>query len=244
VTFYEDLSPYTHYGADSGASVRNVGWLEADRPFPVGPVGSPLAQRVFLSRLTAAAAAPTGPMFVGTHRCGLCPAGGPSGSGEIRATMEDGTVLAAPALVAHYVEDHGYRPPDAFVAAVCAGRTAVPDYQAGEEMGRYLRDEPLDEKHTAVAVRAIADRAMVWPEGVAARFAFFVSWRRVCERPGAVQAEGGGLPRMVVGLDRSGTRTFLTMGGYWDGTAEHLAFISQASMTEHVLEQLREAGWR
>jgi hypothetical protein len=244
VTAYEDLSPYTHGGVDEGAAVRNVGWLEADRPFATGPVGSPLRQRVFVSRLRAAAAAPTGPMFVGTHRCGLCPTGGPAGSGEVRAMTGDGTVLAAPALVAHYVEAHGYRPPDEFVAAVCAGRTEVPDYQAGEEMGRYLPDEPLDDAHHAVAVRAIADRAMVWPEGVAARFAFFIAWRLVCERPGAIQAEGGGLPRMVIGLDRSGTRTFLTVGGYWDGTARHLAGIAAASMTEHTLEQLREAGWR
>ena len=244
MTAYEDLTPYTHDGADPGTGVRNVGWLEPDRPFPTGAVGSPLSHQVFLRRLTAAAAAPTGPLFVGTHRCGLCPGGGPPGSGEIRATAEDGTVLAAPALVAHYVEAHGYRPPDVFVAAVCAGRIEVPDYQPGEELGRYRPDEPLDEAHTAVAVRAVADRAGVWPEGVAARFGFFVSWRLVCERPGAIQAEGAGLPRMVVGLDRSGTRTFLTMGGYWDGTTEHLAHLAGASMTEHVLEQLREAGWR
>jgi hypothetical protein len=244
VTWYEDLSPYTHNPGDDGAVVRNVGWLEADRPFATGPVGSPLRQRVFLSRLQAAAGAPTGPLFVGTHRCGLCVTGGPPGSGEVRALAGDGTVLAAPALVAHYVEAHGYHPPEVFVAAVCAGRIEVPDYQPGEELARYLPDEPLDEAHTAIAVRAIADRAGVWPEGVAARYGFFVTWRLVCERPGATQAEGAGLPRMVVGIDRFGSRTFLTMGGYWDGTAERLAWIAQASMTEHSLEQMREAGWR
>jgi hypothetical protein len=241
VTWYEDLTPYTHGPVDSGDTALNVGWLEAGRAFPTGAVGSPLTQRVLGHRLVAAAAAPTGPMFVGTHRCGLCPDGGPPGSGEIRVRAPDGTVMAAPTLVAHYVEAHDYRPPDPFVEALCAGRIEAPSYQPGEELARHLPDEPLDDEHTAIAVRAVADRAGVFSEAVAARFGFFVSFRQVCERAGT--GEDTGLPRMLVGIDRSGTRTFFTADGYWDGTAAHLVRLAQASMTERSLEELREAGW-
>jgi hypothetical protein len=245
VTWYADLSPYTHGPGEPGATMRTVGWLEAGRPHPTGPVGTPLAQRVFLSRLDAAAAAPTGPYFAGTHSCGLCPDGtGARGSGEIRVRSAHGsTVLVAPALIAHYVRAHDYRPPDGFVAAVGAGRIEAPAHDPGEELDRYGPDEPLDDGHTAIAVRAVADRAGVFPEAVAARFGFFVSLRRVCERPGAHEPDGAGLPRLLVGLDRSGARSFLTGAGYWDGTAAHLVRLAQASITDHVARQLQEAGW-
>jgi hypothetical protein len=39
-------------------------------------------------------------------------------SAEIRVVGRDGRVYAAPMLVCHYVEVHGYRPPDEFVNAV------------------------------------------------------------------------------------------------------------------------------
>ena len=245
MTWYADLTPYTHSSETDGAAVLNVGWLEAGRDFPTGPVGSPLRQQVFLRRLGTASEAPTGPLFVGTFQCGLCTDHDATrGSGEVRVRTGDGTtVLAAPTLVAHYVAVHDYRPPPDFVDAVCAGRTDVPGYQPGEEVGRYRRDEPLDEEHSAIAVRALADRAGVFPEAVAPRFGFFVSHRLVWEQPGLRATDGGALPRLLVGIDRSGSRSYLSMGGYWDGTADHLVRTVQASVTEPTLEHLREEGW-
>ena len=40
------------------------------------------------------------------------------GNGEIRVTGEDGTVYAAPTMIAHYVAEHHYLPPQEFVDAV------------------------------------------------------------------------------------------------------------------------------
>jgi hypothetical protein len=43
------------------------------------------------------------------------------GSAEIHAFSQGGKIFSAPNLVYHYVERHGYRPPDEFVQAVIDG---------------------------------------------------------------------------------------------------------------------------
>jgi len=42
----------------------------------------------------------------------------PLGHAEIWVEREDGTQIAAPNLVYHYVTEHQYRPPDYFIDAV------------------------------------------------------------------------------------------------------------------------------
>ena len=42
----------------------------------------------------------------------------PRGSGEIRVRGTDRTAYTAPILIVHYVEAHGYRPPEEFIAAI------------------------------------------------------------------------------------------------------------------------------
>ncbi|WP_194917403.1 hypothetical protein, partial [Catenulispora rubra] len=49
------------------------------------------------------------------------------GSAELRVVAADGRWLTAPTLVVHYIRDHGYRPPQAFVEAVTAMRIAPSD---------------------------------------------------------------------------------------------------------------------
>ncbi len=46
------------------------------------------------------------------------------GSAEVRVTGDDGTVYAAPTLVAHYIAGHDYLPPAEFVEALL--RTHIP----------------------------------------------------------------------------------------------------------------------
>jgi hypothetical protein len=40
------------------------------------------------------------------------------GNGEIRVSGKDGIVYAAPTLVCHYIQAHGYFPPEEFIEAV------------------------------------------------------------------------------------------------------------------------------
>ncbi len=43
------------------------------------------------------------------------------GNGEIWLTIHDGTNYAAPTLILHYIDEHAYLPPVAFIEAVREG---------------------------------------------------------------------------------------------------------------------------
>ena len=51
------------------------------------------------------------------------------GNGEIRIADEDGLVFAAPTIILHYIVEHCYLPPDAFIEALRFGR--VPENPLG-----------------------------------------------------------------------------------------------------------------
>jgi len=242
MAWYADLTPYTYTPVDEETEVRNVGWLERGQQYTSGPVGSPAVQRVFERRLVEAGKRWTGPVFAGVHQCDLCAEDSPMGTGEVQVWNESGSsMLAAPALVAHYVAVHHYRPPDEFVDALCAGRIETPrPYDAGDVVGRYSEDEPLDAAHAAIAATAIAALAHVPALVVANEIGFVLAYWLIRERTGGFDPDADCLPRMRVGLDRSGHRSFWTGDGYWDGTAASLIRIVQGSMSEYALQQLRE----
>ncbi|MEU4092642.1 hypothetical protein [Streptomyces sp. NPDC026673] len=146
--FYEDLSRYEYtndgdtFSDPDPGSLRfvcfqppyerlNVGWLSGDEPWTCGraPVG-------FTDNLLAVIEAQAINLMLGIHPCDFCkiPFDDPHpwytprpgnhrascGSGEIRVPGAYGTAFAAPTLIGHYVVDHGYLPPRAFVDAVLA----------------------------------------------------------------------------------------------------------------------------
>jgi hypothetical protein len=112
---FEDLAPCTYFGGDSRALLA-VGWLENGRPFPQGE-----SDPAFLTVLETLAKQPWAPVeFIGVHRCEFCPEGRqPAGRNNL-FIPGDGVVFAAPALITHYIREHGYLPPSAFVKAVMA----------------------------------------------------------------------------------------------------------------------------
>jgi hypothetical protein len=129
VTYYPDGSPYEFLPEARDGAV-NVGWLDASQPFPTGAVPAEFVDR--LTELCRHAVNRTR----GFHRCGLCPppdgsrrwsaelaspeGAYPLGSAEMRIDGTNGVRYAAPDLIAHYVTEHGYRPPAEFIAAVLA----------------------------------------------------------------------------------------------------------------------------
>ena len=126
VTFFEDGTPYSYVGGPEGRGVLNIGWLDGTREYPRGGVPTD-----FVVRLREVCACGTR-RTRGWHRCNLCPKGAPYpvaiaradggqylvGDAEIRVAGHGQVVYAAPTMVIHYVQDHGYRPPDGFIAAV------------------------------------------------------------------------------------------------------------------------------
>lgn len=126
---FDDLTPYTYAGDEPVASLLNVGWLGAERPFPVAPPISGL-----VSALRELTAHPVN-LYRGKHQCEFCPGPPPElrngllwstapeeilGNGEIRVEGSDGITYVAPVLVRHYVEKHQYAAPLVFVEACIA----------------------------------------------------------------------------------------------------------------------------
>ncbi|MEV7523642.1 hypothetical protein [Streptomyces sp. NPDC091371] len=126
MVYYPDLATYDYnfYEPPGGLT---IGWLEGGREFPVGEssdefMADLLDLGAFLDHKSR-----------GFHNCRLCPVKTdpivtsprtgkryPLGHAEIRATGPDGSLYVAPNLIIHYVQEHGYLPPAAFVEAVAA----------------------------------------------------------------------------------------------------------------------------
>ena len=113
--FYQDLSHECQ--VDRGPYVRAIGWLSRDHAFPTGVVSPE-----FLDALRQHVRAPWQPVVAaGAHRCEFCTPRTDGrftgGSRNVWIPAED-AVYVAPELVLHYIEAHGYSPPESFIRAV------------------------------------------------------------------------------------------------------------------------------
>lgn len=118
MAYFADLTPYSysHSRFTEQPDALNVGWLEDREAFLSGNVPEGFPER--LRKLTRT---PVN-LYRGWHTCWCGVGGGRDdyANGEIRVTGADGTVYAAPVLIAHYVDAHRYLPPQAFIDAVLA----------------------------------------------------------------------------------------------------------------------------
>ncbi len=128
MTFIADLAPYDY--VEHAPPALAVGWLDAEHQFTVGACPPDVRDR-----LVTLAAAPRHPMR-GYHFCPFCPGEQDEdhmlrvedptqpgnfvwlGNAEVWVEGADGTRYAAPTLVVHYIDEHDYRPPPAFIEAV------------------------------------------------------------------------------------------------------------------------------
>ena len=149
MTYYPDLAPYDYLPetVPEGVELLAVGWLEPGHEFPIAAddepddAADPNQDPVFWRNLVALAADHAVAVTRGVHGCRFRHLFEADfqygavygsrvlylGSAEIRVVAADGRRLTAPTLVLHYIRDHGYRPPEAFVEAVTAMRIAPSD---------------------------------------------------------------------------------------------------------------------
>jgi hypothetical protein len=115
VSYFEDLTPYTYlHPEEEQPGTVNIGWLDPGHTFPTGETGE--AFRAKLRGICQHRVKRTR----GFLSCYFCKGRNrPHSSAEIRVVGVN-RVYAAPEMVGHYVEAHGYRPPDEFIAAVLA----------------------------------------------------------------------------------------------------------------------------
>lgn len=126
VTHYADLERCSYFGA-TDAPLLAVGWLDPEHPYTKGTV-----DRELFEALACVASYSWQPLaFGGRHACAFCVfTGGPSRIEVADTTVKIGAsnvfvpapeaVYVAPSLVLHYIDAHGYAPPDEFQRAVAA----------------------------------------------------------------------------------------------------------------------------
>ena len=110
--FIEDLSTNGYFV--HGVNVRAIGWLEVGHPFTRGPVPGDILAALKAQVVKAHQIA----YHMGFHECSLCPEDRQRTGIDNLLVPTRELLYVAPELVVHYIEDHGYRPPDQFLVAV------------------------------------------------------------------------------------------------------------------------------
>jgi hypothetical protein len=128
VTYYPDLGPCDYFDPGWADYLLAVGWLERGHDYRKGTPST-----AFVEKLTQLLQGPWQPVaFFGFELCGFCEPvitgyanGLPTMSVKHQArggnnlfVPDDKLLYVAPELVKHYIEAHGYSPPDEFCAAV------------------------------------------------------------------------------------------------------------------------------
>ncbi|MFG2904908.1 hypothetical protein ACGF13_07555 [Kitasatospora sp. NPDC048286] len=108
-----DLSEYTY--RRHPVPMLCVGWLGAEMGVQGGVGVVDRSSLVLLKSQAKLSRSQT----MGVHICELCPPGEDvSGDGEIHLYGDSGLSYAAPTMITHYVEAHGYVPPAGFLDAL------------------------------------------------------------------------------------------------------------------------------
>ena len=170
MTYFPDLAPYTYGGGRWREHKRlTVGWLEPGHDYSCGPVAPEVR-----AKLIALMPFATG-LSLGSHYCEFC-LGGPSPVWASPSVPHGGHTLSVPGrqatyitpeLVTHYIDAHGYQPPDEFCKAVRACPLGWTDeYALALQLAN--PDMPFDleryRKYTAVAICAAVVNSSAEPE--------------------------------------------------------------------------------
>ena len=123
MTYYKDFTVCGYFPQDAWLRrLMAVGWIEHGKPFEKGHVPAGVVEKLQFLRGEFKEAFP-GVLFRGLHGCTVCESSssGPvwlSGSHVNLFIPHHGFVFVAPGRIDHYIEAHGYQPPESFVSSV------------------------------------------------------------------------------------------------------------------------------
>jgi hypothetical protein len=133
---YLDLTAYGY--TDSALPMQAVGWLGSEHGVQ-GGTATPLTSTEL--QLLQTASSRVRSLMLGVHECEFCRA--VEGTGEFRYYLLSGVIHAAPTMIVHYAEQHGYRPPVELLSGLSESMRPHWDWRA-ERMCSILADESAD----------------------------------------------------------------------------------------------------
>jgi hypothetical protein len=150
----------------SGEILKMVGWLDGPQPFSQGTVSA--EDIVLLEQLVLHTWKPPF-MAGGWHDCTVCPRkpgdgplyrqidGNKTMLGAAEIYVPDGDIMySAPNLILHYIEDHGYGPPEPFLVAVRRIDPTSPHYL--QDCQRISDKAMAEQRARPAPVKAAADK--------------------------------------------------------------------------------------
>jgi hypothetical protein len=147
---YLDLSSYGYLSFP--IPMRTVGWLGPQHGLQgdQNPLTDADVNRLRMaSRLVSS-------LTLGKHACGFCrQERAIEGNGEYHYYVPDGLTFSAPVMVIHYVEKHGYRPPQEFLDRLVSVGDLSWDWRAERLVGLLL-DATEDEESRCAAIVDLA----------------------------------------------------------------------------------------
>ena len=133
MSYYADLTPFEYGGHEcpEGSEPVNIGWL-GDTLIEEGEVEGEVTE-TFVNRLKYLVDNHRACTYRGSHECPFCYKSfgdgrvhmKGSGNGQVHVKGEGNRWYVAPALIHHYVKEHGYKPPQEFIDAVM--KNVMPD---------------------------------------------------------------------------------------------------------------------
>ncbi len=127
MAWYADLELCDYWGESAASRLRVVGGLERDKPYMIGEVSE-----AFFARLCKLLLSPWNPVYpAGGQPCQLCRFTGGAETAfhglPVKAYSDAslfvpgaGVLYVTPISIAHFIDAHGYQPPEEFCAAVMA----------------------------------------------------------------------------------------------------------------------------
>jgi hypothetical protein len=110
VLYFPDLSPWTRFGGTTNQLIA-IGWIDQLHPFAQASIHPAIIAK--LQQLPCPS-----PVAIASLSINECPYCRETSSSTSFVIPGDGFLYVYPALLLHYIQQHGYAPPAAFCEAV------------------------------------------------------------------------------------------------------------------------------
>jgi len=123
MTYYKDFTECTYFNnKEWQCRLMAIGWLENGKPYDKGSVYSDVLDKIKLLNKEFRKAFPE-IVFRGLHGCSLCKEKSNKENHLDNSCVNlfiphQGFVFVAPGRIDHYIEEHGYKPPQSFIDSV------------------------------------------------------------------------------------------------------------------------------